>query len=33
MCAHALASAHARSGDPAMIGGYLESGRVEAVVE
>jgi uncharacterized protein (DUF2252 family) len=26
MCAHALAGAHARSGDPAMISGYMGSG-------
>jgi len=28
MCAHALARAHARSGDAAMISGYMGSGRV-----
>ena len=28
MCAHALARAHARSGDAATISGYLGSGRV-----
>jgi Uncharacterized protein conserved in bacteria (DUF2252) len=27
MCAHALARAHARSGDAAMIAGYMGSGR------
>jgi hypothetical protein len=27
MCAHALARAHARTGDPAMIAGYVGSGR------
>ena len=27
MCAHALARAHARSGDAAMISGYMGSGR------
>jgi len=35
MCAHALASAHARSGDPAMIGGYVGSRRTfdDAITE
>jgi predicted alpha/beta hydrolase len=27
MCAHALARAHARSGDAAMISGYMGSGQ------
>jgi hypothetical protein len=27
MCAHALARGHARSGDPAMIAGYMGSGQ------
>jgi hypothetical protein len=27
MCAHALARAHARSGDAAMIAGYMGSGQ------
>jgi hypothetical protein len=27
LCAHALARAHARSGDAAMISGYMGSGR------
>jgi hypothetical protein len=27
MCAHALARAHARSGDAAMLAGYMGSGR------
>ena len=35
MCAHALARAHARSGDAAMIAGYMGSGQTfdEAVGE
>jgi predicted alpha/beta hydrolase len=30
MCAHALARAHARSGDAAMISGYMGSGQTFA---
>jgi len=35
MCAHALARAHARSGDPAMIAGYIGSGQTfdDAITE
>jgi hypothetical protein len=35
MCAHALARAHARSGDAAMIAGYMGAGQTfdEAIME